>query len=218
VDDHDYRAGYSADNDPFVYPDTGVLKNKLGLYTTAELNEEEIKFTGFRAMELETQPVARDFDLPHLTAIHRHIFQDVYPWAGEVRTVDIAKGSTHFAPHHTIEKTFATLHNNLKKENYLLCLPPEKFAERLAGYLGEINFLHPFREGNGRTQRQFSYQLSQRAGYALDWRAIGNHAMRDACIHFEHNDATKLTRLIQLNITPIKTVEPIRQAVLSPAN
>lgn len=206
MDDHYYSTEYSVDDDKFVYPN-GVLINKLGLNTTQELNAEEIKFTSLRQIELELNPIAGSFDLQHLKAIHKHIFQDVYPWAGETRTVDIGKGDTLFLPYKKIKSVFKKIASDLKKENAFTGLPQAEFANRLGGYLGRINTAHPFREGNGRTQRIFTQEIAKNAGYLLDWSAIGNDAMRNACIAYTAGDTSKLIRLIALNITPIK-IEP----------
>ena len=203
MDDHATEEDFDS-NDLFVATN-GVLINKLGLSTTPALNAEEIKFASLRHIQLEIDPVTGHFDLPHLQAIHRQIFQDVYPWAGEIRTVDIAKGNTIFLSHHKIKTAFEKLAGTLKNENYLTGLPPDKFAARLGDYFGKINVAHPFREGNGRTQRVFIQQLAQHAGYDLQWQSVGNDAMKNACISAEQGDASKLARLIQLNITLCRT-------------
>lgn len=110
------------------------------------------------------------FDTKHLQAIHWHIFQDVYSWAGEVRTVNISKSGDFFGLNQyivsTLDKTFA----DLQRERYLGRLSLlTAFCNRAAHYFGEINAIHPFREGNGRTQREFIRQLALRNGYATDW-------------------------------------------------
>lgn len=83
--------------DPYVYPGTDVLKNKPGLRDSEAVRRYEYEQTVSRAAELQASPVAGKFDLQHLKAIHKHLFQDVYAWAGEVRTVNIAKGGDSFA-------------------------------------------------------------------------------------------------------------------------
>jgi cell filamentation protein len=88
-----------------------------------------------------------------LRAIHFHIFQDIYCWAGELRTVDISKGSTRFANISRIEPEADKLFRLLEQENHLIGLPREQFLTRLAHYYGELNVIHPFRDGNGRAQR-----------------------------------------------------------------
>lgn len=88
---HYYAYGSSVEDDPYVLPN-GVLINNLGLTNTAELEEAEAEFVLYRTTELWESPVEGFFNLAHLQEIHRRLFQDVYPWAGEVRVVDIRYG------------------------------------------------------------------------------------------------------------------------------
>lgn len=201
MDDHYYTSEYSVENDDFVYPN-GVLINNLNIQTTADLNVAEIEFTKRRLLQLQENPIPGNFDLAHLQAIHRHIFQDIYPWAGVIRTVDICKNDTIFLPCNKIEKVFSELADNIKKEGNLVGLPQTEFSARLGDYLGKINIAHPFREGNGRTQRTFTKELARQAGYDLQWQGIGNDAMKNACISAEKGNSSELARLIKLNITP----------------
>ncbi len=217
MDNHYYAADYSIADDKFVYPD-GCLINKLGLRSTKELNLAEVEFSKRRLAQLSEKPILGRFDLSHLQAIHRHIFQDVYPCAGETRTVDIGKGDTLFLPFKKIESVFRKITADLESEKLLQGLSEQDFANKLGDYFGRINTTHPFREGNGRTQRVFTQHIARQAGYVLDWSAVGNDAMRNACIAHKEGDTSRLARLIVLNITPIKTIEVIHQAALSPSS
>jgi cell filamentation protein len=152
--------------DPYTDPVTGVLLNKLGLGTAAELEAAEREITHAALILLGGAPVRPGYDLLHLCAIHRRIFGDIYDWAGQIRTVGIAKGSLFCLPQH-IETSAAEIFRALRSENCLRDLDREAFVARLAYYLGEVNAVHPFREGNGRTQRAFFEQLSRDAGYTL---------------------------------------------------
>src|SRR5690606_18152428 len=115
-------------------------------------------------------------DLPAFIDIHRTILQDVYPFAGELRKEMISKGSSSFAHPDHIEPQLVRIFNELEEENYLKGLPREAMIKRLAHFLAELNALHPFREGNGRTVREFARQLMQNAGYELDWEKIAGPA------------------------------------------
>lgn len=84
--------------DPYCWPGSNVLRNLLGLRTAAELTEAEYDFTLERRVELDKEPILGDFDLDHLRAIHHHLFQDIFDWAGELRTVDISKEDSNFLP------------------------------------------------------------------------------------------------------------------------
>lgn len=158
-------------DDPYTDPVTGVLLNKLGLGTAAELEAAEREITHAALILLGESPVHPGYDLPHLCAIHRRIFGDIYDWAGQIRTVAIAKGSLFCLPQ-CMETSAAEIFRALHSENFLRDLDREAFVARLAYYMGEVNAVHPFREGNGRTQRAFFEQLAREAGYTLAWQRL----------------------------------------------
>jgi cell filamentation protein len=156
-------------DDPYVYPGTVVLKNKLNIRDAALLD--------FHERELVTQRIRQgapigDFDLPHLQAIHRHLFQDVYEWAGQLRTVEIAKGGHQFQFRQYIHTGIADAHRRIVAMSYLKGLSPRDFASAAGGIIGDVNYVHPFREGNGRTQLQYLKQLAARAGHTVDLTRI----------------------------------------------
>jgi cell filamentation protein len=156
----------------YCYPGTNVLKNKFGIRDQEKLTEAENNFTTFRINQLQAQPIGGNYGLLHLQAIHKHIFQDVYDWAGKIREVNIAKGNTMFANPLYIKPYSDKLFSDLSKENYLKGLGIEKFSERLSYYAAEINMLHPFREGNGRTIREYIRYLAKQAGYSINYSKI----------------------------------------------
>jgi len=162
---------YDAD-DVYCIPGTAVLKNKAGITDQEQLDEFEGDFTAIRLLELTQNPVEGSFDLAHLCKIHQYLFQDVYEWAGEVRTVDIIRGDSRFCNVRHIQSYSNTVFSALAAEKYLVNLEPKVFANRLAYYLSEINAIHPFREGNGRVQRLFISQLAKQTGYSLDYSAL----------------------------------------------
>ena len=145
---------YDAD-DVYCIPDSTVLKNKAGITDQKLLDEFEGDFTAIRLLELTQNPVKGSFDLTHLCKIHKYLFQDIYDWAGEIRSVDITRGESRFCNVRHIQSYSKTIFRNLATEKYLVKLEPKIFAIRLAHYLSEINAIHPFREGNGRVQRLF---------------------------------------------------------------
>jgi cell filamentation protein len=162
---------YDAD-DVYCFPGTAVLKNKAGITDQDLLDEYEGDFTAIRLLELAQNPVEGAFDLAHLCKIHEYLFQDIYDWAGKVRSVDIIRGDSHFCNVRQIQSYSKTVFNALATEKYLINLEPKFFAARLAHYLSEVNAIHPFREGNGRVQRLFISQLAEHAGYTLDYSAL----------------------------------------------
>ena len=167
-----HRPSLPMAEDPYVYPGTNVLRNHFGLRDPTELSRRERNASAWRAWELRARPLPGRYDLAHLKAFHRHIFGDVYPWAGELRTVAIAKENTMFALPGRIEPYLSGVLDALPREHHLRGLPADRLADRLAYYLGEINAAHPFREGNGRAQRAFIHQLAAERGYHLAWERL----------------------------------------------
>ncbi|MCF6409965.1 Fic/DOC family protein [Pseudalkalibacillus salsuginis] len=166
----------------YCYEGTNVLINKLGIQDEDKLNQAERILSGRRLAELHLEPLPGNFDLAHLRNIHKFLFQDIYDFAGNPRDEQITKDSTPFAhPLHLIENSNA-LFKQLKEEAYLLDLDVVQFSDRAAYYMAEINILHPFREGNGRTQREFIRQLALKNGYHLDWDKINGNKLLEASI------------------------------------
>lgn len=157
--------------DPYSDPVTGVLYNKLGLGTAAALEAAEREITHAALILLDESPVSPTYDLPHLQEIHNRIFDDIYEWAGQIRTVVIAKGATFCLPQY-IDSSAAVIFRQLHGEDCLRGLRLDAFVGRLTHYLGEVNALHPFREGNGRAQRAFLRQLARDAGFTLAWQHL----------------------------------------------
>ena len=157
--------------DPYSDPVTGVLYNKLGLGTAAELDAAEREITHAALILLDESPVFPSYDLPHLREIHSRIFGDIYEWAGQIRTVSIAKGAMFCLPQY-IDSSASAIFSELHDEDCLRGLRRVAFVGKLAHYLGEVNALHPFREGNGRAQRAFFGQLARDAGFTLAWQHL----------------------------------------------
>ena len=157
--------------DPYVYPGTNVLINHFGIRDPVELARREHDASTARLAVLQDRPLAGGYDLAHLQRMHRYIFGLVYPWAGEIRTVRIAKTEMFALPQH-IETYLGDVLRKLPGESYLRGLARDQLVERLTYYLAEINAAHPFREGNGRSQRAFVGQLAAEAGYRLAWEQL----------------------------------------------
>jgi cell filamentation protein len=155
--------------DPYLIPGTHCLRNKLGIDDPKLLDHVERLYTTQRAAE--GIPTGQ-FDLPHLQAIHHQLFQDVYDWAGQTRTVEIAKGGNHFLMVSRIEMGMNDVHARLKGKLYLEGLSRADFATAAGQVIGDLNYVHPFREGNGRTQMLYLDQLAREAGHPLDLRRI----------------------------------------------
>jgi cell filamentation protein len=157
------------EDDPYVYPGTPVLRNRLGLTDSGQLDKVERRLVAQRIAE--GSPTG-GFDLAHLRAIHRHMFQDIYAWAGELRTVEIAKGGHQFQFRQYIETGMADVHRRLEQAAFLRGLSAGAFAEAAGPIMGDVNYVHPFREGNGRAQLQYLEQLAEQAGHPIDLARI----------------------------------------------
>ncbi len=165
----------------YCYPNSDVLINNLDITDEDKLAEAERKFTMLRIYELLQNPIIGSFDLNHLCRIHQYIFQDLYSWAGELRTVDISKGY-YFCHCAYIASNAKKLFSDLKSENYLKGASRERFITRISFYFSEINALHPFREGNGRAQREFIRSLALWNGYQIKFSLVPADEMLKASI------------------------------------
>jgi cell filamentation protein len=167
-------------SDPYLDPQTGVLRNKLGITDPEALAAVEADLTFARGIWLNDHPPPGSFDLDHLRLIHRLLFGDIYDWAGELRTVLISRTEPFCLPQYleaSAEKAFAEMHD----EALLRDLPRSEFVDRLAYHLGEVNALHPFREGNGRCAR-----LLERFGEITreNGLRVRKNATRNRCENF----------------------------------
>jgi cell filamentation protein len=186
--------------DPYTDPVTGVLRNKLGLGTAEELAAAEREITHAALILIRESPVRATYDLPHLCTIHQRIFSDIYEWAGQIRTVAIAKGNPFCLPQY-IESSSADIFRALRSENSLQGLERRPFIDRLTYYLGEVNAVHPFREGNGRTQRVFFEQLARDAGFALNWQHLDAARNIEASVAIMRGEVEPMRKMLDSLVT-----------------
>jgi cell filamentation protein len=189
-----------AAHDHYVEEASGLLKNKLGITDEALLEQVEADYAAARSFELSQTPITGVLSPASLQYIHRSLFGDVYEWAGQFRNVDISKGASRFANWGHIESSLLHLFEKLQAENALEHLPPQLFSERAAYYMGELNAIHPFREGNGRTQRELLSQLAYRDGYSIAWHRVEPETILKATIQSFHGQLEPLKILIEQNL------------------
>lgn len=198
--------------DPYLDPDTGVLRNLVGARTKVALDTAEGDLAFARLVQLMDRPVRPTGDLSELRAVHAHLFQDVYAWAGQLRTVDIRKnveGAEFFLPVSMIERAAGFASAELREENMLRGLDRGAFVDRLAYHYDQVNYLHPFREGNGRTQRVFWDRVAADAGWTLDWRAVRGEVNDAACrAASDRRDYAPLRQMLDQIITPVAVPIP----------
>lgn len=171
---------YATAGSIYCYRDTNVLKNRFGIQDGKRLKELEADLSAIRQKDLLENPIQGHFTANHLCRIHRYLLGDLYPFAGHFRREDIMKGQTRFLTHGDIKGKLTKLLDELRAENHLEGLPFEKIVERSAYYFAELNYIHPFREGNGRAIRELMRQLFAINGYAVDWAAVPAETLLDA--------------------------------------
>lgn len=187
---------YEITNDPYIDPDTGILVNEFNILDQSILDQVEFELTAAQIASFEEDPVSGNFDLVHLKAIHKQIFSDLYAWGGQLRTVDMTKDGTRFAHAAYIETAADILFAELRDEEWLKKYEYTKFLERFCYYYSEINILHPFREGNGRTQRAFMSLLAMYCGYQVDWSGMRQEDNIQASIAAYNGDGDPLIELL----------------------
>jgi cell filamentation protein len=188
---------YEVQDDPYCYPGTAVLRNLLGIEAEDTLEALETELAMTRADE--PLPSGK-LDADHYLAIHHHLFQDVYGWAGKPRTVRISKRNSHFCFPEWIDGELAKLFRGLKQERFLKGLSPEAFARKAATFLATLNVIHAFREGNGRAQLSFLLLLADNAGHPLDISQMDPETMLHAMIASFEGDEEPLVQLLLLMI------------------
>ncbi len=186
--------------DPYFDPEVGDLRNLLGATSTAELRALEPQAVFANELELSDRGITRSSDLTELRAVHAQLFDGVYDWAGHIRTVDIRKNrddAGFFLPVGYIERAAGFLFSELAEEDGLRNLDKEEFVERLAYFYDQLNYIHPFREGNGRAQRVFWSRVATDAGYQIDWdQVVGDENDRASRAATEDEDRTLLVAML----------------------
>lgn len=190
-------------DDIYCYPDSNVLINKLNITDSKELYFAEMKITSARLQQLQRQPISGAFDFAHLKRIHEYIFQDLYTWAGKIRTVEIGKGNmfcTTLCIDSYADSVFGKYYKQCRENKNF----KEKFVGALAENYGDLNALHPFREGNGRTQREFARLVCLDCGYVFDLSCTSHDKMLQASrLSFDKADSSQLCNIFSEAVIPI---------------
>ena len=173
-----------------------MLRNRAGITDPERLYRIEAATTAVAIYALMTEQLPGRYDLTHLQTFHRRIFGRIYPWAGEIRTVTIAKTEMFCLPQY-IEAYALSTFAELAREKHLRGLSRDEFADRLTHYLAEVNAMHPFREGNGRTQRAFFGQLAREAGWPIDWSGLDPDENVDTAIASLRGDNRPLRTMLE---------------------
>ena len=179
--------------DGYLDPDTWdpevgapVLRNLVGARTYDELRQAEDVLVPMRAAEIADLGLPATFDLDGLRSIHRQLFQDVYEWAGELRTVDMAKGYSRFVAADQLETAWAPISDALRYTDLLRTIPEREYPGALAETYVAVLVAHVSREGNGRSTREFITALAAQSGHKIDWTRVTGPA-NDAASEEAHH-------------------------------
>jgi cell filamentation protein len=197
-----------SDFDSYFYPGTEVLRNKLDIRDVEALEHIE---RGHVEQRLSEGCPSGNFDLDHLKAIHRHLFQDVYEWAGDLRVVAMSKERSVFMPPDRIDMGMRDVHRRLVESDFLQNIDPAAFSAKAAEIIGDINHVHPFREGNGRAQLQYLKQLAEQAGQNLDLTKLNGEKWIEASILANAANYEAMKNQIGEAMVPTLALEEIAQ-------
>ena len=173
---------YTTTQSIYCYPDSNVLKNKLNIRDNKLLKTAEEEITLIKQMELLKNPIKGNFSKAHLMNIHKFIFEDIYSFAGKIRREQISKADTMFYPPNLIDRELDKVFAKIKEKNMLKETDEEKVFDNLAYVMAELNIIHPFREGNGRSIREFIRLMAKRMGYDLNWGNVDKEELLEASI------------------------------------
>ena len=171
---------YTTTQSIYCYPDSNVLKNKLNIRDNKLLKTAEEEITLIKQMELLKNPIKGNFSKAHLMNIHKFIFEDIYSFAGKIRREQISKADTLFYPPNLIDRELDKVFAKIKEKNMLRETDEEKVFDNLAYVMAELNIIHPFREGNGRSIREFIRLMAKRMGYDLNWGNVDREELLEA--------------------------------------
>lgn len=197
--------------DPYLYPNTEVMQNKLGIMDNEKLNFVEAEYTSTRIKEIIENPIKGDFDLDHLCRMHYCIFQDLYDWAGQPRNINVEKSepvlggiSIEYSEFQDIKINASTILSEMKEVELKKFLLDEK-AELLSKFMAELWKIHIFREGNTRTIVTFICQYAESKGFILDTELFEKNSvyMRNAlvaasAVFKDIGDKSKMQYLVQI--------------------
>ena len=188
---------YTTVQSMYCYPDTDVLVNKLNIKDKTELKAAESEFVAIKQMALLQNPIRGRFTKTHLLNIHRFLFEDVYPFAGKIRKEQISKGDTMFYPPDAIEKQLVRVLAQVRDDKLLAETDEQRQIENLSWLMAELNIIHPFREGNGRSIRELIRCMALEYGLHINWGNTDRETLINAAIAAVDDDMAFCDVLIQ---------------------
>ncbi|MHC8348197.1 putative adenosine monophosphate-protein transferase Fic [Pseudomonas sp. RT4P38] len=198
---------YGVGQDPYCYPGSDVLRNLLNIHNEEQLQKAERELSEIAVSKFRLLPPP--YDLSLLQHIHKSLFSDVYDWAGLLRTVNIQKGDTLFCTADRIAPEADKIFRVMASAAWFVGTSKAELVVKVAETYGDLNVIHPFREGNGRAQRILFEQIIINAGFAVDWWLIKDSAWIPANIDAVTCDYRGLEAIFerciggQLNMPPL---------------
>jgi cell filamentation protein len=177
----------------FTIPGTGVLRNKLGITDSAALLKATTDSTVLRLAELHASPIRGGFDSAHLQDIHHHLYQDLYDWAGELRSIE-----AHNVPASQVEKSLNSVLDRLSRENHLKGLSTEEWAGSASAYLYDLGTIQPFLAGNEVALQEFAVELARKNNLSLQWDTTPGIVSDSIALLSQDEQSANLRRLIML--------------------
>lgn len=181
--------------DPYVYPGTNILKNKFDIQDKKELENLERRISNKNAVHILKTDNSFKCSLSYLQQIHKKLFQEIYPWAGEIRTVNIGKGNIFCL----VENIASYSEFVFYSANSVLKNKPKNLYEKItsiANVLRDLNALHPFREGNGRSARLFMIEFAKELNIQLDFSKLDPKTYLEASIKSFTGDNSRLEEIL----------------------
>lgn len=186
---------YIDPNNQYTYPDSTVLVNKQNITNIEEAYRNEHLFVTRRLADLRLEPI-QVYSMRDILAIHNYLFQDVYAWAGQYRKVNISKSGNPFMPIQSFN-TAETHMNHLIHSYHQTANSKDEIIMHLSEILDNLNYFHPFREGNGRTQREVIRSLALSKGYSAQIRVEQDDEVYNLYMDgIVHEDLGKLKELL----------------------
>ncbi|WP_434650542.1 putative adenosine monophosphate-protein transferase Fic [Pseudomonas sp. D1-2] len=161
---------YGVGEDAYCYPGSTVLRNKLDIHDEPTLGEAEQQLSAIAASSVEFNPPP--YGLAYLQNIHHALFADLFEWAGQLRTVGMAKQDTRFCQPEYMEKEAEKIFARMAAANWFEAMGRDELIVAVADAYSDINVIHPFREGNGRAQRILFEHLIMNVGFEISWWGI----------------------------------------------
>lgn len=182
------------------YENSSVLINKFNIRDEKELEMMERNITGFLMAKASIEIPFENADFEFYKNLHKYVFDEIYDWAGTVRKVNMSKSATQFCPADQIEERAKIIFDRLKAQNYLKDSDGEDFINEFADLYCELNYLHPFREGNGRIQRLYLMMLLTDIGKHIDFKDIDADLLMIATIKSVNGDVFMLRDIFREHI------------------